>query len=327
MKHLYLDIDKAAKFNKKYGKLLGWGEHTRLIMEYLGLTILHNDVAFIQEIANWQALNFSDPDEIDGIIGPATWNKLKKQMFPHRKDHWKDLRARIVSKAESEHAYWGFGMKSETHSDMEDRLYAYYKEGAGKNPHTIAEWLAYVKYKKQKLKAEETPLKFKKWKSNLEEEGESISVNWKTGIPWSAAFVSYVMRKAGAGNHFYYHTLHWEYVNHAKKNRKRRDLTNPFWAFHVKEVLPEPGDIICNIRGGSNFNYYNLESASSKSSHCDIITEVCPHHIHAIGGNTADTHGLKKNTVGKKLIHLDSNGYVKGSRFFALIKVGHGPSI
>lgn len=44
------------------------------------------------------------------------------------------------------------------------------------------------------------------------------SSSWQAGHPWSAVFISWVMRQAGAGSAFAYSTAHREYVGAAKRN-------------------------------------------------------------------------------------------------------------
>ena len=323
-----IDIEKALRLNRKYSQRLNWTPHYNLISNYLGFeNFTPNEITFAYAIAQWQSFHFRDPDDIDGIIGPGTWGKLKQFVIPQRIDNWKSLRLKMVEVAQKEHAFWGYGTKKETDPKMATRLLSYYKKGANKNPETMAEWKVYASYVKKMKKAKKKPLSLNRWRKKLKNTDKANTVNWKTQIAWSAAFISYVIRQAGGGTDFLYFTRHWEYVVAAKTNRKKLDTSNPFWAYGIKEVLPAPGDIICNVRAKSKFNYRNIEKAGSKSSHCDIITEVHAGHMFAIGGNTSDSSrkGLKADTVGKKRIKLDSNGFVKGRRFYAIIKVGHGP--
>jgi hypothetical protein len=141
--------------------------------------------------------------------------------------------------------------------------------------------------------------------------------DWQDDHPWSAVFISYVMRQAGAGNFFTYASLHMRYVHAAKQNTVNRVVDNPFWLCDVDNALPEPGDLICMNRAGSTFTYDTVRP--SGSSHSDIVVSVNRQAgtITVIGGNKSDS-------VNSQILHLNSDGTVDTSRHtdvFAVLKL------
>jgi hypothetical protein len=141
--------------------------------------------------------------------------------------------------------------------------------------------------------------------------------------PWSAVFVSYVMRTAGAGRAFAYSPAHQTYIRQARRNRLTGDTGNPFWAFRASEVAPRVGDLVCASRAGSGATYDNIAEPRTRATHCDIVTEVRPGRIRVVGGNVGQT-------VGEKCLRTLPDGRLSltGSqqRIFAVIRCGrhHG---
>jgi hypothetical protein len=129
--------------------------------------------------------------------------------------------------------------------------------------------------------------------------------------PWSAAFVSWVMKKAGAGNAFKYSAAHAAYIKAAKDNRLANN-TNPFKGYRINEAKPAVGDLVCKRRAGSEANYENIRVGHK--THCDIVTEVQPGRLTTIGGNVSDS-------VSKTNVSTDSNGYINDPRYFAVVKL------
>jgi hypothetical protein len=142
------------------------------------------------------------------------------------------------------------------------------------------------------------------------------SALFQAAHPWSAAFVSYVMRRAGAGPAFTYSALHQTYIRAARQNRLRRNTANPFWAFRATEVAPGVGDVVCVARSGSGATYDNIGDPQVRATHCDVVTEVQPGRIRVVGGNVGQT-------VGEKLLHTLPDGRLSvvgaQSQLFAVI--------
>lgn len=133
---------------------------------------------------------------------------------------------------------------------------------------------------------------------------------FQSSHPWSAAFISYVMRQAGSGAAFRYAAAHSYYIAAAKNNRLQNN-SNPFKLYRFSETRLRPGDIICKARDGSGANFDSIRPGMK--THCDIVVDVSPGRVLAIGGNV-------NNTVGRKTLEMLPDGSVKG--YFAVIKVG-----
>ena len=138
--------------------------------------------------------------------------------------------------------------------------------------------------------------------------------------PWSAAFVSYIMRLAYPN--FKKSYAHNRYIEWAKENKKTN--AHPFQAFKIEEVTVEPGDIICFARDKSNWASY--DHVKGKLTHGDIVTDVQNGFATTVGGNVNKNVEEKKNQF-----QLDSEGkliqtYVKINKqlkpkYIAIIKL------
>jgi hypothetical protein len=129
--------------------------------------------------------------------------------------------------------------------------------------------------------------------------------------PWSAAFISWVMRQAGAGDAFRYSATHASYISAAKQNRTSNP-SNPFQAYRPSEVRLAPGDIVCKSRGGSGATYDNIRPGMK--THCDVVVAVSPTQVTVVGGNV-------DNSVSRRTLPV-SNGFLASREHFAVIKVG-----
>jgi hypothetical protein len=139
--------------------------------------------------------------------------------------------------------------------------------------------------------------------------------------PWSAVFVSYVMRTAGAGAAFAYSAAHQTYIRAARQNRLSGNNANPFWAFRATEVAPRAGDLVCASRMNSGARYDNIADPQYRATHCDVVVETQPGRIRVIGGNVSQT-------VGEKWLQTLTDGRLSlvgtQSTFFAVIRCGAG---
>lgn len=148
---------------------------------------------------------------------------------------------------------------------------------------------------------------------------EIQSAAWQHYNPWSAAFISWVMREAGARDYFAYSSAHWQYVADAKRNVGNNDEI--FWAFRAQDKTPQVGDLVCAERLNSGITYENVDDGEGRASHCDLVTEVHARYIIVIGGNTRDDfNGLSEHTVGKKRFELRSDGRL-ATDHFAIVRI------
>ncbi|MDN7141279.1 DUF2272 domain-containing protein [Pseudomonas sp. JQ170] len=140
-----------------------------------------------------------------------------------------------------------------------------------------------------------------------------------TEVPWSAAFISWVVRQAGpAYANFSFASGHSVFVNNAIKARITSRLDKPFWGYRINEQKPEIGDIIQRNRESGVFTYSYAENHERYISHSDIVVEVTPDVVRVLGGNVSDTVTLSGDL---QEYQLDANGYLEpGQRIIALLK-------
>jgi peptidoglycan hydrolase-like protein with peptidoglycan-binding domain len=232
---------------------------------------------------------------VDGVVGPQTAAAIKAALaggyappqpqprpWPPSSGTYTPgapLRQNIVRLAQGEFARWNQGQTPESDPSMRAVLEGY--------------WRA-------------TPV------------GVPTTPTWWSNIPWSAAFVSWVMKNAGAGSNFQYSNAHTDYVGAAKRNRLANN-SNPFKAYRLTEIAPRPGDLVCVERqddqgNWSGVNYDNVDQGF-RASHCDIVVEVQPGKLITIGGNVS-------NSVSDTPVQIDSTGYVIQSRYYAVVRAG-----
>jgi hypothetical protein len=108
---------------------------------------------------------------------------------------------------------------------------------------------------------------------------------------WSAAFISYMVHLAGAGETFRYSCRHSEYVHRAINARLSEG--GPFVGYRPQEVSIEPGDIVgMNRSDRAEIDYEWAAREDRYPSHCDIVVDVAPDAITTIGGNVDPTPGI-----------------------------------
>ncbi len=131
-------------------------------------------------------------------------------------------------------------------------------------------------------------------------------------IPWSAAFISWAIESAGVPRDLFCpdqrHTIYVERL----VDRARRPGA-ALIPHHPNEYTPRVGDLLCSSREGSGTTLDNLNRGAG---HCDIVVEVRPNEVHAIGGNVRDS-------VSRSIFPLDASGYMTalpGRPLFAVIE-------
>lgn len=77
-----IDIAHAVSRNRHYQQKLGWGQYydqiNDMLLPYAGLeNVSLGEEAFAQAAAAWQQQNGFYGKDVDGIIGPNTWTKMK----------------------------------------------------------------------------------------------------------------------------------------------------------------------------------------------------------------------------------------------------------
>lgn len=138
--------------------------------------------------------------------------------------------------------------------------------------------------------------------------------------PWSAAFISFVMRQAGAGKAFRRSAAHAVYIAWARDNR-RQNKPNSFKAYRVTEVAPQVGDLVCKSRDGSGATYDTVKPGMK--THCDIVVAVEPGRLVTVGGNVS-------NSVSRTHVPIDGRGFIQHPLYFAILRLdggGAGPAV
>jgi hypothetical protein len=121
--------------------------------------------------------------------------------------------------------------------------------------------------------------------------------NGLVDVPWSAAFMSWVIQSAGVPRDLFCpdetHTIYVErLVERARSPGAGLIPRRP------DERAPEVGDLICASRNGSGTTLDNLNRGAG---HCDLVVEVRPGAVYVIGGNVGDS-------VTRSVFPLDANG-------------------
>ena len=247
--------------------------------------------------ADWE-IDEAHPDfEIDAFIPDS--GELDAYARPHHHHHRhhapsrphlpvssSELAARIARVAEQEYRRWRpVGSRSlvETDPDATPILEDYYRTGVGMTV-TAA---------------------------------QLQSAAWQQSHPWSAVFVSWVMKQAGAGSAFAYSAAHQNYIRAARRNRLEKNTANPFWAFRATEIAPQVGDLVCTARDHSGATYDNIADRQGRKTHCDIVTAVRPGEIRVIGGNVRQNVDAKTlRTLPDGRLRLDG----RQAGYFAVIR-------
>jgi hypothetical protein len=105
--------------------------------------------------------------------------------------------------------------------------------------------------------------------------------------PWSAAFIAYVMRQAGAGDHFPYRASHSGSIKEAIHNRQHSVRNARLIGHPVLEYAPRPGDLLCTTRAWATgkVTYANADQFDFFPSRCELVVRVSSGQIDAIGGD------------------------------------------
>jgi hypothetical protein len=122
---------------------------------------------------------------------------------------------------------------------------------------------------------------------------------------WSAAFIDYLMRMAGAGRRFPYSPSHSDYINAARQNPGAYVVS----AQPPESYPPQEGDLICMWRGTHPVRFEDLP-AGHFPGHCDIVVARHPGTLDTIGGNVDNTVAMKHVPVGGDGRLVGPNGAV-----------------
>jgi len=135
--------------------------------------------------------------------------------------------------------------------------------------------------------------------------------DYGAGAAWSAAFISWLFKSMGAGDHFPYASSHSVYIREAVKNRADGKSRGALIGYRPEEFSPRIGDLICYPRQ----NGITFDTTHSYDSHCDIVVDIDHknNQVIAIGGNVS-------NSVSKSKYNLDRSGRVIDQKVHAILK-------
>jgi hypothetical protein len=118
-------------------------------------------------------------------------------------------------------------------------------------------------------------------------------------VPWSAAFISWDIQSAGVPRDLFCpDSTHTIYVERLVERTRRPGAA--LIPRRLDERAPQVGDLICSSRNGSGTTLDNLNRGAG---HCDLVVEVRPGTLAAIGGNVGDS-------VTRSVFPLDANGFL-----------------
>ena len=140
-----------------------------------------------------------------------------------------------------------------------------------------------------------------------------------TAVPWSAVFVSWCVKSAGATrDEFKFAMAHSVFVQQAIRNGING--TGVFQAVDSADHAPGVGDIIQHNRGGTHIDFNFARTHANYASHSVIVIEVGQDNkgpfAFCVGGNESDS-------VRRTVVRLDARGFIKqrdGNPFISVVK-------
>ena len=126
------------------------------------------------------------------------------------------------------------------------------------------------------------------WTGIHDQNGQVFPADDDSNFAWSAAFIAYVMRLAGAGSSFPYSETHADYINAAAEHVAGVALQ----VERVEVYAPQIGDLICQWRGAHPVTFDQLPTGRFPG-HCDIVVGIKRGLLSVIGGNVDDAVAMK----------------------------------
>ncbi len=152
------------------------------------------------------------------------------------------------------------------------------------------------------------------WTGKHDAQGHVFPVAANGYYAWSAAFISYVMRIAGAGRDFPYSPDHASYINYAARAAKG-EIAHPLLiAENPADYAPRLGDLLCFGRAGAqSLTFADLPTTHRFPAHCAIVVGGQPDEIDVVGGNVDDA-------VVMQHVPTDNQGHV-GPPWMVILRV------
>jgi len=155
------------------------------------------------------------------------------------------------------------------------------------------------------------------WTGKTDANGTRFEAVHDGRYAWSAAFISYVMRVAGANDRFPYSPNHATYINAAASGQ-----SSGVSAHDPGSYTPKIGDLICVGRGRSkSVTFSMLPTSYGFPAHCGIVTAVNQndqpfgHELSIVGGNVDDAVSLTHVPTDANGRIADGSGHSYDSRY------------
>jgi len=150
------------------------------------------------------------------------------------------------------------------------------------------------------------------WPRHIREQREVFrtgdSESWQD-VPWSAAFISYLLRSAGVDlADFRWSAAHSFYLDHALATHRRWGDLALYTPLDLEDHKPVPGDLLCQDRSRpaerrlSRVAERIQEVGRFRPMHCDLVVDSHPFRLSLIGGNLG-------NAVRLIYLPLSADGY------------------
>jgi hypothetical protein len=143
---------------------------------------------------------------------------------------------------------------------------------------------------------------------------------------WSAIFISYVMRIAGAGGRFPYTATHSDYINIAKQMKLGQTSGWVITAEPPNSYAAQAGDLICHSRDFATPPDYDALPVGRFPSHCDVVVRVDNGVLTVVGGNVDDAVTMKHVPITPDGMLIGPDGSIVDTRYgwFVVIRVLYG---
>lgn len=138
-----------------------------------------------------------------------------------------------------------------------------------------------------------------RWTGKHDENGKVFPPGNDGDYAWSAAFVSYVIRIAGAAKRFPYAPDHAHYIDIAKRQALGETSGWIVTAEAPEAYAPKLGDLLCFGREeASGLTFEQLPFGSYFPAHCEFVVDVSTAGtISVVGGNDRDAVVLRHVAV------------------------------
>jgi hypothetical protein len=160
------------------------------------------------------------------------------------------------------------------------------------------------------------------WTGRTDETGQEFPPEDADRYAWSAGFIAYLMRIAGAGDRFPYGPAHATYINAARRQAAGEETGWILVAERPEDYAPQQGDLICTGRDeAAGIGFDDLPARFP--GHCDIVVAIRPGELSVIGGNVGASVAMKHVPITPEGRLASPNGIVLDDRYpwFVVLRV------